>query len=105
MLSRALDRHQKRQQALAVLCPGVLLQRLAERQMLRLRLKRKSRRVGRQECERRVLVLPILREIEVYPAHKVPGGMAAFEELLHCELSDSQFGVEGGIDAVPQVGQ
>ena len=60
LLGRALDWQQQRQQTLAVPCPGVLLQGLAERQMLRLRLDRKPRRVGRQECKRRVFVLPVL---------------------------------------------
>jgi len=105
LLSRALDRHQKRQQVFAVACPGVLLQRLAERQMLRLRLHREPGRVGRQECKRRVFVLPVLGKIEVYAAHEVPGGMATFEELLHREIGCSQFGIEGRIDAMPQVGQ
>ena len=85
--------------------PGVFLQRLAERQMLRLRFKRKPRRVGRQECKRRVFVLAVLGEIEVHAANQVPGGMAAFEELLHGELGYGQFGIEGRIDAMPQVGQ
>jgi hypothetical protein len=31
--------------------------------------------------------------------------MAAFEELLHGELGYGQFGIEGRIDAMPQVGQ
>jgi hypothetical protein len=65
--------------------------------MLRLRLNREPRRVGRQECKRRLFVLPFLGEIEVHAANQVPGGMAAFEELLHGELGYGQFGIEGRI--------
>ncbi len=73
--------------------------------MLRPCLKRKPRRVGRQEGKRRVFVFAVLGEIEVDAAHEVPGGMAAFEKLLHGELGCRQFGIEGRIDAMPQVGQ
>ena len=98
-LGRALHRHQQRQQALAVARAGVLLQRLAERQMLRLAFGRKPRRVGRQERERRLLVLAVLGEIEVHAADQVPGRMAALEELLHGEPGLGQLGIEGRVDA------
>ena len=86
LLGGALDRHQQRQQALAVLRAGIFLQGLAERQMLRLGLRRQPRRVGRQERERGVLVLPVLGEIEMHASDQVPGGMPRLEEFLHREL-------------------
>ena len=105
MLGGALDRHQQRQQALAVLGAGIFLQGLAERQMLGLGLGRQPRRVGRQEGERGVLVLAVLREIEMHAPDQVPGRMTALEELLHGELGWRQLGIEGRIHASPQIGQ
>ena len=99
VLGGALDRHQQRQQALAVLRAGIFLQSLAERQMLRLGLRRKPGRVGREKRERRLLVLPVLREIEMHASNQVPGRMAALEELLHGELGFRQLGIEGCIHA------
>ena len=85
VLGGALHRHQQRQQALAVLRAGIFLQGLAERQMLRLGLRRQPRRVGRQEGERRFLVLAVLGQIEMHAPDQVPGGIAALEELLNGE--------------------
>ena len=48
------------------LAPAVLLQGLAERQMLGLGLRRKPRRVGRKKREWGVLVLPILGKVEMH---------------------------------------
>jgi hypothetical protein len=83
MLSSALDGHQQRQQTLSVSRTGVLLQGLAERQMLGLGRSRKSGRVSRKKRKRGVLVLPILCEVEMHAPNQVPGGMTAFEVLLH----------------------
>ena len=69
--------------------------------MLRLGLGRKPRRVGCQERERGVLVLPVLGKIEMNAPHQVPGRMTALEELLHGELGLSQLGIEGRIHAAP----
>ena len=80
LLGGALDRHQQRQQALAVLRAGIFLQGLAERQMLRLGLRRKPRRVGREEGERRFFVLAVFGEIEMHAPDQIPGGMAGLEE-------------------------
>ena len=73
--------------------------------MLRLRLNRKSRRVGRQKRKRCVFVLSILGEIEVHAADEVPSRMTALEEILDGELGCSELGIEGGIDPMPQVRQ
>ena len=101
MLGGALDGHQQRQQAFAVPRTGVFLQSLAERQMLRLGLGRKPCRVGRKECERGVLVLPVLGKVEMHASDQIPGRMTAFEELLHGELGLRQLGIESGIHASP----
>ena len=69
--------------------------------MLRLRLYGKPRCVGSQKRKRGVFVLPVLGEIEVDAANEVPGGMAAFEELLHGEVGRGQFDIEGRVDAMP----
>ena len=105
MLGRALDRHQQRQQALAVLRARVFLQGLAERQMLRLGRRRKPRRVGRQKRERRLLVLPVFGQIEMHATDEVPGGLTALEELLHRQLGFAQFGIERRIHASPKIGE
>ena len=84
---------------------GIVLERLAERQMLHLCLDRKPGRVGRQERERCVLILPVLGKVEVHAADQVPGGMATFKEFLCGEPGLGQLGVEGRINATPQIGQ
>ena len=101
----ALDRHQQRQQALAVPCSGIFLQGLAERQMLRLGLRRKPGRIAREERKRGFLVLSVLGKIEMHAADQVPGRMAALEKLLHGELGLRELGIESRIHAAPQVGQ
>jgi hypothetical protein len=105
MLGSALHRHQERKEAFAVPDTGIFLQGLAERQMLSLGLGRKLRRVGRQECEWGVLVLPVLGEVKVDTSHEIPSRMTAFEELLQGELALCQFGIEGRIHAAPEIGQ
>ena len=73
--------------------------------MLGFGLSRKPCRVGRQERERGVLVLPVLGKIEMHAPDQVPGRMSAFEELLHGELGIGQLGIEGRIHASPKIGQ
>src|SRR6267378_6331657 len=98
MLGGALNRHQQRQQTLAVLCPGVLLQGFAERQMLRLGLGRKPCRVGRKKRERRLLVLPVFRKVEMHPSDQVPSRMTALEKLLDGKSGVIEFGVASRVD-------
>ena len=76
LLSRALNRHQQRQQTLAAFGAGVFLQGLAQRQVLRLGLRRQPRRVGGEEGERSLFILPVLGEIEVDASDQVPGRVA-----------------------------
>ena len=92
-LGRALDREQERQKALLVGRAGVLAQRLAERQVLGLAVRREPGGVGREEGEGRLLVLAVLGEVEVHPAHDVPGRVQALEEVLDRGL---RFGLLGG---------
>ena len=100
-----LHGRQQRQEALAVARAGIVLEGLAERQVLRLALDRKPRRIGRHECERRGLVLPVLGQIEVHAADQVPGRIAGLEEVLWGKPGLRLLGFERGIDAMPQVGQ
>ena len=81
----ALHRQQQRQQRLAPRGAGVLAQRLAERQVLRLAVRGEPRRVGREERERRLLVEPVLREVAVHAPDEVPGGAPALQLLLDRE--------------------
>ena len=82
-LGGPLNRRQQRQQALAILRAGILLQGPAERQVLRPRLRRQPWRVGREEREGRLGVLPVLGKIEIDSADQVPGRMARLQEILH----------------------
>ena len=75
--------------------PAYSLQRLAERQVLGLAVRRQAGRVGRQESERRLLVLAVLGEVEVHLADEVPGRVQAPEELLDGGLRFGQLGGEG----------
>src|SRR5262249_32134382 len=87
----------------AVTGAGVLVESLAERQVLSLCLSRKSCRVGGNKCEWSFLVLAVFRKVEVHASNQVPGRMTAFEKLLHAELGFSQFGIESRIDASPKM--
>ena len=105
LLGGALHRHQQRQQALAVFRAGIFLQGLAERQMLRLGLRRQPRRVGGQEGERGLFVLAVLGEIEMHAPDQIPGGMTGFEEVLNSNAGFGQFNIEGRIHASPEIGE
>ena len=58
---------------LAVRRAGVFAQRLASGTMLRPGLRRKPRRVGRHEGERRLRVAAVLGQVEMHAADQVPG--------------------------------
>ena len=104
MLSGALDGHQQRQQAFAVFRTGVLLQGLAERQMLGLGRSRKSGRVGCKKREWGILVPPILREVEMHASNQVPGRMTALEKLLYGQLGLCELSIKGRIHVLPKIG-
>jgi len=100
-LGGALDRHQQRQQALAVVGAGILLQRLAERHVLRLGSSRQAGRVSREKREGSILVLAILREIEMHPSDQVPGRIARFQESLDGKRGVRELCIERLIGGVP----
>jgi hypothetical protein len=104
-LGGALDRHQQRQQALAVLRAGIFLQRLAERHMLRLGRSRQAGGVGREKRKGSLLVLAILREIEMHASDQVPGRIARFEKSLDGKRGVGELHVEGLVGDAPQVGE
>ena len=61
---------------------GELGQRLRQRQMLRLAMRRQARGVGGEKGERRFRVLAIFRQIEMHPADQIPGRMTRLEKIL-----------------------
>ena len=81
-LGRALHREQQREEPLLVGRARVLAQGLAERQVLGLAVRREPAGVGREEGERRLLVLAVLGEVEVHPPDDVPGRVQPLEEVL-----------------------
>ncbi len=72
---------------LAVGRPGVFAQGLAQRQVLRLRLRRQLRRVGGHEGEGRVGVATVLRQVEMHAADQVPGRVQALQKALQIGLA------------------
>ena len=73
---------QEREEPLLVGRARVLAQRLAERQVLGLAVRREPAGVGREKGEGRLLVLAVLGEVEVHPPDEVPGRVQALEEVL-----------------------
>src|SRR5207249_7849334 len=74
-----LHRKKQRQQTTLIGCARILAQRLAERKVLGLAVGGKTRRVGREKCERCVLILTIFGEVEMHPPDEVPRRVAALE--------------------------
>ena len=105
VLGGALDRHQQRQQALAVLRAGIVLQGLAERQMLRLAFAPRAASCRSPGTRRALLVPSVLGQIEMHAPDQVPGGMAALEKVLDGKLRLREFGVEGGVRLRPEIGE
>ena len=104
-LGGALHRQQQRQQLVAVGRAGVFAQRLAERQMLRLGLRREPRGVGRHEGERRPVVAAVLGEIEMHAADQVPGRVQALQEALEVGLRGGQRRAPAPLRSRPQRAQ
>ena len=103
--SRALHRQQQREQPFAVRRAGVFAQRLAERQVLRFRMRRKASRVGREKGERRRLVAAVFGEIEMHAADEIPRGIPALEELLDGKPRLAEFRTERALELAPQIAQ
>ena len=102
-LGRPLHRQEQREQALLVRRAGVLAQGLAERQVLGLAVRGEPVGVGREEGERRLLVLAVLGEVEVDAADEVPGRVQPLEELLRARrLTRASSVAKAAADLVPQ---
>ncbi|MEO7207221.1 MAG: hypothetical protein ABI145_10615 [Steroidobacteraceae bacterium] len=73
-----------------------------ERQMLRARLSRETRCVGRNEREGRFFIGPVLGQIEMHAANEVPGWVPPFQELLQCLSRIGAFGATSRINLLPK---
>ncbi len=102
MLGGALHGQQQGEQFVAVGGAGVLAQRLAERHVLRLGLRREPRGVGRHEGERVVRVAAVFRQVEVHAADQVPGRVQRLEEVLQARFGRVEGGGEGLCRLVPE---
>ena len=88
----ALDRQEQREQPRLVGGACVFAQRAAERQVLRLGLRRQLGRVGRQKRERRLIIPAVLGEVEVDAADEMPRRVLALEKLLDRRLRFGELG-------------
>ena len=69
--------------------------------MLRARLSRETRCVGRNEREGRFFIGAVLGQIEMHAADEVPGGISPFQELLQRLLRIGEFGAASRINLLP----
>ena len=97
----ALNRLKQRQKLVFVFRPGIVAQRLAQRQMLGFGGGREARRIGRHEGEREVRIAAVFRQIEMDPADEGPGWMALGEETLQIRPSRRKGAGEGGVQRLP----
>src|SRR6266404_8558595 len=70
--------------------------------MLRARLSRETRRVGRNEREGSLFIGPVLGQIEMHAADEVPGWIPSFQELLQRLLRIGAFAETSRIDLLPK---
>ena len=98
----ALDRQEQREQPRLVGGAGVFAQRAAERQVLRLGVRRQLRRVGRQKRERRVIVPAVLGEVEMDAADEMPRRVLALEKRLDRRLRFGELGSKRRGDLSPE---
>ena len=101
-LAGALHGQEQREQAVALRLPGVLAQRVTEREMLGLAVGGELPGVGGDEGEGRLVVLAVQGEVEVDAAHEVPRRAEAPEQFLRAEPGARPLVVEGGADLLPQ---
>ena len=94
----ALHRQQQRQQLRLVGRAGVLTQRLSERQVLRLRVRRQPRRIRGQKRERRRSIRPVLGEVEVNAADQSPGRTLLREKILRRLVGLRELGVKRRVE-------
>src|SRR5947209_17711217 len=86
-LGRLLHGHKQRQQAALVGRSRVFAQCLTQRKMLCLSMGGEARRVSREKCERRVLVLAVFGKIEMDTAHQVPRRVTPLQTALTTAFS------------------
>src|SRR5436853_6373083 len=85
-----LHRKKQRQQTTLIGCARILAQRLAERKVLGLAVGGKTRRVGREKCERCDPNLTIFGEAKMHPTDELPRRAAATDERPNATDSQGQ---------------
>ena len=93
VLASALQRRQQGQQALPVGSGGVFAQRLAQRPVLCLALRRQPGGVGGEQGEGILLVLAVLGQMNVNAADEVPGRVARLQAGVERLSRSLQFSV------------
>src|SRR5262249_13388542 len=83
-------------------CPRVLADRFAERTVAGLALTAETRGVRGEERERGVGIGPVLREMEVHAAYKMPGGMPRLQVGLDRPAERRQLRAARGIHRLPE---
>ena len=102
LLAGALHWFEQAQQLRAVFGTGVLLECLAERQMLCARLRRQRGGVGGEKGEWRFLVLAVFGQIEMHPPDQIPGGVAGAQKILRGLPGLGQFSTQCRVEFAPQ---
>src|SRR5207248_1035244 len=75
---------------------------LTEWQVLDLAVCGQSRRVGREEGERRRLILAVLGKVEMHATDEIPRRTAALEEILNRVARCGQLGSQRRVDVCPE---
>ena len=101
-LAGSLQRRQKGEEALLVGSGSVFAQGLAQRPVLRLPLRRQPGGVGGEEGEGKLLVLAVLGQMDVNAADEIPGRVARLQEDAERLARGLQFGVQRGVELLPQ---
>ena len=102
MFRGALHRQEQGQQLVPVRRSGVFAQRLAEGDVLRLRLGGKAGGVGRHEGEGLVGIAAVFRQVEMHPADQVPGRIQGGQEGLQSGPCGGKGRGEGSRHLIPQ---
>ncbi len=94
LLGRTRQGREQREQLLAVLGPGVVLERPAERQVLGLGLLGNLVDVGRDEGEGKLGISLVLGQVEADPADHVPDRALLFQIALDPVFESSCLGAQ-----------
>jgi hypothetical protein len=81
---------------------GIFAQRLAEREMLSLGVRREPRRVRCQKGEWRSLVFAVFGQVEVHAPDQIPSGIAAFQKVLDGAFRLRQLDFKGPAQIIPE---